>query len=586
MITYALDYESYYDKECSIAVLGPIGYFTHPDFDAYMVCVVGDDGSTFVGHPKDFDWFLLEGNRVLSHNAAFDETLYLFGIGMKWWPEVDYAEWHCTADMAAYCGHPRNIKGAAKSALGIDLSKETRDAMKGQKWDGMDSLFQEEVLEYATKDSEYCLALWQKLESSWPKRERDISVMNRKAVQGGLPIDAEYLEKCISTLNKELFMAEQNIPWIGEKALLSREAFNDECRKCGLEPPKSLAQDNEETEQWFRAHSKKFLWIEATRNWRRINALKKKLQSFRHATMQNGRYYGGLMYWGAHTGRFSGSGGNLNLQNLPRKEMFGVNMREVICAHEGKKLIAVDLSQIEVRTLHWLARDEVMLERIEESNDIYEAFAVQFGLWDSSKGSLKEKDSTLRHKVKTMVLGCGYGVGARRFAEFSGMTEKEAMAAISLYKKKLPKVPQYWKDLNDSLTAAHDAGLPFYIELPSGRSLNYGMLSLNKNSRGVDLVAKIVKGSNRVPMKLWGGILAENAASALARDIFTDAMLRIREEGYWILFHVHDEVIIEVEDERAEQALEDVTRILSTPPEWIPDIPLEAEGKILQRYEK
>ena len=266
--------------------------------------------------------------------------------------------------------------------------------------------------------------------------------------------------------------------------------------------------------------------------------------------------------------------------------MFGVNMREVICAHEGKKLIAVDLSQIEVRTLHWLARDEVMLERIEESNDIYEAFAVQFGLWDSSKGSLKEKDSTLRHKVKTMVLGCGYGVGARRFAEFSGMTEKEAMAAISLYKKKLPKVPQYWKDLNDSLTAAHDAGLPFYIELPSGRSLNYGMLSLNKNSRGVDLVAKIVKGSNRVPMKLWGGILAENAASALARDIFTDAMLRIREEGYWILFHVHDEVIIEVEDERAEQALEDVTRILSTPPEWIPDIPLEAEGKILQRYEK
>jgi DNA polymerase len=63
-------------------------------------------------------------------------------------------------------------------------------------------------------------------------------------------------------------------------------------------------------------------------------------------------------------------------------------------------------------------------------------------------------------------------------------------------------------------------------------------------------------------------------------------MLRIREEGYWILFHVHDEVIVEVEDERAEQALEDVTRILSTPPEWIPDIPLEAEGKILQRYEK
>ena len=107
MKTYALDFESYYDKECSISVLGPLGYFSHPDFDAYMVSVVGDDGYVYVGHPKDFDWSILEANRVLSHNAAFDETLYLFGIGMKWWDEVNYAEWHCTADMAAYCGHPR-----------------------------------------------------------------------------------------------------------------------------------------------------------------------------------------------------------------------------------------------------------------------------------------------------------------------------------------------------------------------------------------------------------------------------------------------------------------------------------------------
>ena len=56
MKTYALDFESYYDKDCSISVLGPLGYFSHPDFDAYMVSVVGDDGYVYVGHPKDFDW--------------------------------------------------------------------------------------------------------------------------------------------------------------------------------------------------------------------------------------------------------------------------------------------------------------------------------------------------------------------------------------------------------------------------------------------------------------------------------------------------------------------------------------------------
>ena len=44
MVTYALDFETYYDKECSIKTLGPLGYFSHPNFDAYMVSVVGDDG--------------------------------------------------------------------------------------------------------------------------------------------------------------------------------------------------------------------------------------------------------------------------------------------------------------------------------------------------------------------------------------------------------------------------------------------------------------------------------------------------------------------------------------------------------------
>ena len=93
MITFAVDFESYYDKSCSITVLGPLGYFSHPDFDAYMVSIVGDNGYKWVGDPKEFDWGMLEGNRVLSHNAAFDETLYLFGNKKGWWPLVDNKEW-------------------------------------------------------------------------------------------------------------------------------------------------------------------------------------------------------------------------------------------------------------------------------------------------------------------------------------------------------------------------------------------------------------------------------------------------------------------------------------------------------------
>ena len=163
MDTYALDYETYYDKSCSIKTRGTLGYFSHPEFDAYMVCVVGDEGTSFVGHPKDFEWGKLEGQRVLSHNASFDETLYLFGATKGWWPKIECAEWHCTADMAAYCGKPRALKGAIEDVLGVVIDKSTRDNMSGKRWDGMTEEFQDEVMEYALKDSEYSLDLWNKL---------------------------------------------------------------------------------------------------------------------------------------------------------------------------------------------------------------------------------------------------------------------------------------------------------------------------------------------------------------------------------------------------------------------------------------
>ena len=317
METYALDFESYYDKSCSIRRLGPLGYFSHPDFDAYMVSIVGNNGYTFVGHPKDFDWGILEGNIVLSHNASFDETLYLFGIKKGWWPEVTPAEWHCTADMAAACGLPRSLKNATAAAYDLEISKTTRDNMAGKRWETMSEEFKKEVSVYALKDSELCLRLWQDYEDKWPDHEKLISLTNRRIIQRGLPMDTTLLAKQLETINQRLFEAETAIPWAGEKPLLSRAAFDEECRKHGIEPPKSLAQTDLDTQEWLRQHSHNYKWEGAVTNWRRINAIKKKLESFDYATLPDERYYGGLMKWGGHTGRFSGSGGTLHLQHLP-----------------------------------------------------------------------------------------------------------------------------------------------------------------------------------------------------------------------------------------------------------------------------
>ena len=586
MTTYAIDFESYYSKECSIKTLGPLGYFSHPDFDAYMVSVVADNGYTFVGHPKDFDWSLIEGQIAISHNASFDETLYLYGVTQNWWPEAKAAEWHCTADMAAYCGLPRSLKNATAVAYNLTVDKSTRDNMSNKNWATMSDEFKKEVTEYALKESELCLRLWQDYSPKWPAAERAISFVNRTSVQRGIPIDTELLKKQIEVINVKLFEAEEAIPWLGDKPLLSRPAFDEQCRKVGIEPPHSLAATDADAQEWLRINGKKYAWVNAVISWRRINSLKKKIESFQNATMPDNRYYGGLMYFGAHTGRFSGSGGNLNLQNLPKEEMFGVKLRSLIAAPAGKKLVVVDLSQIEVRTLCWLANDKDTMAEIKASSDIYEAFAIRFGLWSRDKGSLRENDSKLRHRVKAMVLGCGYGAGAEKFTVMSGMTLKEATSAIQLYRNKMTSVTKLWRDYTTDVAVSYDQQIPLTIDLPSGRALDYGKLRPVKQNGKVNYVALMNRNGKRVPVKLWGGLLAENASQALARDIFCNMLCRIHDSGFRIIFHVHDEVVVEVDEAEAEDALARIIEIMSTPPEWIPDIPVSAEGNIISVYEK
>ncbi len=587
MNTYALDFETYYDKRCSIKTLGPLGYFSHPDFDTYMVSVVGDNGVKFVGHPKDFDWSLLKDSIVLSHNASFDESLYFYGVSQNWWPDKWSGEWHCTADMAVYCGLPRSLKGATAQAYDLKVDKSTRDNMSGKRWENMTSEFKKEVSDYALKDSELCLQLWQDYSSNWPERERRISLVNRRCVQRGLPMNTELLRQQLETIKAELFEAESLIPWIGERPLLSRPAFDDQCRAVGIEPPASLAEGDPDAEEWLRVNGQKFAWVGAVKNWRRINSLKCKLESFDYATMPNGRFYGNIMYFGAHTGRFSGSGGNLNLQNLPKDEMFGVKMRHLIAPKEDKRLLVVDLSQIEVRTLCWLAKDHETMKEIKESEDIYEAFAIRFGLWSREKGSLRN-DPKMRHKVKAMVLGCGYGAGAPKFAMMSGMSEKEAKDAVNLYRSKMKSVKKLWSDYTTDIITSYDTENRFTVDLPSGRTLDYGRLKPVKQNDKIQYVAMMPKNGKRVPVKLWGGLVAENASQALARDIFSHMLCKINDigNGVELIMHVHDEVVVEVDADKAEQALDQIIQIMSTPPDWIPDIPVSAEGQILTKYEK
>jgi hypothetical protein len=513
--TYAVDFESYYDADCSIKTLGPRGYFSHPNFDAYMVTVVGDNGYSYVGCPRAFDWSLLDGAVVLSHNASFDESLYLYGVEQGWFSRCAPSAWHCTADMTAFLGLPRALKNASAAVLGAEVDKSVRDNMKGKRWETMTPEFRAEVAEYALKDSELCLQLWQALQERWPARERKISALNRRIGQRGLPMDLDLLKKNLETIGLAIFEAEQAIPWTKDYTPLSRKAFNEQCRKQGITPPSSLAQDSEEADKWFAEHQQACPWARAVQSYRRINSFTRKLEAFDAGTMPDGRYYGGLMYCGANpTARFSGSGGNLNLQNLPREETFGVNFRHMIRPAEGRKLVVVDLAQIEVRTLFWWAKDQKGLEMIRQAPDIYEVIAIILGMHDPANGSLKD-NKPLRQKVKAMALGCQFGLGPDGFAAYSGMSLPEATDAVNLYQSRMRTITKFWDQLREDMVMSSSLGEPLQIELPSGRVMNYGIPRKMKTVSSTGKlrfahVGKMVRNGQLRDFRLWHGLLAEN----------------------------------------------------------------------------
>jgi DNA polymerase len=253
----------------------------------------------------------------------------------------------------------------------------------------------------------------------------------------------------------------------------------------------------------------------------------------------------------------------------------------------GKKLVVLDLSQIEVRTLCWLAKDTKALDLIRDSEDIYHAFGVLLGLHDPANGQLKEFNKALRHKVKSIVLGCGYGMGPDKFSAFSGMELEEAQAAVQTYRQRMKKIVALWDYYNEGLSVAYALGEPFTIDLPSGRALNYGKLKRMRDARGrFRFIGKVVRFGQLRDFPLYGGIGCENASQGLARDIFSDMLLRIEALGHKTILHVHDEVVIECTEEEAEKVLAECLEIMSTPPAWIPDIPVSAEGEILDFYSK
>jgi DNA polymerase I-like protein with 3'-5' exonuclease and polymerase domains len=580
----ALDTESFYSKEVSLRVQGVWHYLRHPNSSHYLLSVVTDTGIEYVGHPKDFDWSLINREDAvwLSHNAAYDtmvvERLQELGHAPN---EINITDWHCTADMSCFLGAPRSLKEASRALLGTKVSKEVRDNMEGQYWEDMDVFFQDDVRKYALEDSRLCLNLFIKYGHLWPEHERKISRHTREMCSRGVPLDMPALDHAKDTLEMELWKAKTVIPWALDRAVLSTDAIRKECIKHGIDAPASFSEKDDHAQQWEEKYAEKFPWIKAIRNYRKTGKHLASIKTMLSRVRPDGTMPYSLKYFGAHTGRFSGDAG-WNAQNLPKGEINGISIRSLIAAPDGYTLAIADLSQIEPRVLSWLAGDDKMLAFIRDHADFYEAQARAMGLWSGDK-SLKS-DPAQRHLVKGLNLGLGYGMGANKFSMVSGIDLIEADRLTKLYRQKNPKITAFWRNLEEVLrsTAASPDDHDAEIDLPSGRKLTYRRVSVENGG----LTTEIPRLGKLMRLGTWGGSVCENVVQACARDVFMDCCMRIEDAGYPIIMHIHDEVVCLVPEENSDVSLGNIVEIMSTAPEWAEGLPIAAEGHLSPFYKK
>lgn len=596
MKTYAIDFETYYDKENSITTLGQWHYLRNQHSDIYLVSIQGSD-IDYVGSPKNAPWSKIDGHKWIAHNYSFDgavvERLREQGI-----VKANPGAWDCTANLSVAVGAPRNLAGASRELLGREIDKDPRDKMHSKKWSDVENTeFGNEVVEYARQDSKACLSIYEKFSKDMLDAERELSTHTIEMGWRGIQVDQEAVSNGIKALQKVTWESENSLPWIDETdgVVLSTKAFRRECAKAGIPWPTSLAENSEECAIWEAQYGEKVPFVGIMRDWRKANSLLAKLKVMQSRIKPDGTMSYGLKYMGAHTGRWSGDS-KFNVQNLPRNEMFGVDLRGCIIPRPGKKFVICDLAQIEPRVLAWLSGNDGLLDAIRNGYGIYEAAAKNMGLWDGEKGTLKKVDAPLYQLIKAMVLGLGYGAGSKKFALIAkmqygiDMTETKSNMIVNDFRSRNQPILDLWRKLEGDFQRAK-ADKQLEVGLPSGRVLTYRNImsqwpekqkyDKSGKSRKPSWTASVERGGPQIPF--YGGKLCENLVQAVARDVMGAAVLRLEKAGCPVVMHIHDEAVCEVDNSIPAGEIE---RLMSVCPEWLEGCPIGAEATDAARYKK
>ena len=602
-------------------------------------CVDLAQGETI---PDDIVDALRDPNVVkTAFNATFERVCISRYFG---WPLMDPSQWKCTMVRAARMGLPLSLEqcgevlrlSEGKMKEGKALIRYFSIPTKGVRHLPSDAPDRwERFKAYNIRDVEVEQAILKKVRRLEPAEfDERLYVIDQLINDRGVLIDRQLVD------NATRFDSEY-------KALLFREAQELTGMENPNSTAQIKDYLHRVTGFTFESLNKKSLddIEERLQYWpkaQRVLAIRRemgKTSNMKYAAMQecvceDGRIHGLLQFCGAsRTGRWAGR--LVQIQNLPQNHLKDLDyarqlvkagdlddfmlqysnptqvlselIRTAFVAKEGHTFHVCDFSAIEARVIAWLAGEQWVLDVFREGGDIYCATAGQMFNCEVKKHG---HNAELRQKGKIAVLALGYGGGVAALEAMGGarmgLSQDEMRDIMQKWRLANPRIVNFWATIEKAAIHAIKTGeevtihrgtvvsykwSALLITLPSGRTICYPRADIGIERgdgwRGDHPIIEY-EGTNQNTKKwervrTYGGKLTENVVQAIARDILGVIILRAHDAGLNIVFHVHDEIVVEA---TPQQTLQDVETIFSKPINWCKDLPLKGAGYTTPYYLK
>ena len=639
-----IDIETY--SSAPLPKCGVYRYTDAPDFEVLLFSYAYDDEPVvtidLVGGEKLPESVVraLDDPAIIkvAYNAQFERVCLSRHLG-HW---LDPHQWRCTAVMASYLTLPSRLADVAvalklsqqKMEEGKDLIRYFSVPCKPTKTNGgrtrnMPADAPEKWMlykQYNAQDVETERAVRKALEA-WPLPEHEwkLYALDQQINDRGVRVDKKLVKNAI--IVDEVF---------------TEAAYQRAKELTGLENPGSVNQLKAwlaDQDMPMESLAKKIVKEKAAQTDGIVAELLnlrlelsktsvKKYEAMARTICKDGRIHGLLQFGGASR-TFRWAGRLVQIQNLPQNHQPDLDLaREIVkngdeemldalygsvpstlselirtafIPKDGCRFIVADFSAIEARVLAWLAGEDWVLDEFRGKGKIYEATASRMFHIPQETIIKGHPNYEYRQKGKQATLSCGYGggVGALK-AMGAKMPEEEMQPLVDAWRAANPNIVAFWNAMDRaarkvirSKTSARVGKVTLYwqddkmlIRLPSGRNLCYQSPHFTMNRFGSDAIGYYAPNAagQMVEQETFGGKLAENATQAIARDILAHAMLNLDAAGYPIVFHVHDEAVMERPN--GEGSMEDACAVMGQPPDWASDLPLRADGYECAYYRK